>query len=68
MKYREHPDYKELLARARNFDPKAHVVCAPTRDGRVSAKLTTCTAEVLVRAATIDRAIAGVWAAMDEVL
>jgi len=68
MKYREHPGYRELLERARTFDPRAHVVCAPTRDGGISVKLTTSRLEVLVRTEDLDRAIDAVWAAMGEVL
>lgn len=68
MKYREHPGYRELLERARTFDPRAHVVCAPTRDGGHSVKLTTSKLEVLVRTEDLDRAIDAAWAAMGEVL
>jgi hypothetical protein len=68
MKYREHPGYRELLARARNFDPQAHVVCSETRDRRWSVKLTTTRLSVLVRFETLDGAIEAVWAAMGAVL
>lgn len=68
MKYREHPGYRELLERARTFDPRAHVVCAPTRDKKWSVKLTTTRLSVLVRTDDLDRAIDAVWAAMGEVL
>lgn len=67
MKYREHPAYQELLAQARDIDPKAHVVCAPTRDGRVSATLTMKKATISVRANDLDRALGAVAAAMNEV-
>ena len=68
MRYREHPGYRELLARAKNFDSRAHVVCSETRDGRCSVKLTTTRLSVLVRFETLDGAIAAVWSAMGDVL
>lgn len=65
MKYREHPGYRDLLATARDRDPKAHVVCAATRDGGYSVALTTAALSVRVRAGTLDWAIDAVMAALD---
>lgn len=67
-RYREHPEYRELLARARDYDPRAHVVCSPTRDGRWSVTLTTARLVVSVRVDDLDRAIGAVWAAMEDAL
>lgn len=68
MIYRTHPGYRELLARAREHDPRAHVVCSETRDGRASVKLTCDRAEIHVRASRLDGAIDAVLAAMEAVL
>lgn len=65
MRYREHPGYRDLLATARDRDPGAHVVCAPTRDGGYSVTLTTTALSVRVRATDLDAAIDAVAAALD---
>lgn len=68
MRYRDRPGYRELLVRAREHDPRAHVVCSETRDGRWAVKLTCDRCEVHVRAQRFDGAIDAVLAAMEAVL
>ncbi len=67
LTYREHLGYRELLARARERDPKAHVVCSPTRMGGFSVTLTMRALQlrVSVRAKDLDVACDAALAAME---